>query len=95
MTEQETSESAPATPEQEAPIPFKQFLETVHPSVAKDVSGLWSMEYSTDGPQSKMTVPELRLHCQQCEGERTFRSDDDTRAEQGIYQCEVHQLSLW
>ena len=75
MTEQETSESAPATPEQEAPIPFKQFLEAVHPSVAKDVSGLWSIEYSTDGPQSKMTVPELRLYCQQCNGERTFRSD--------------------
>jgi hypothetical protein len=75
MTEQETSESARATPEQEAPIPFKQFLEAVHPSVAKDVSHLWSIDYSWDGTQPKMTVPELRLYCQQCDGERTFRSD--------------------
>jgi hypothetical protein len=75
MTEQETSESAPATPEQESPIPFKQFLETIHPSVKRNVSGLWiDREGSKYG---RMNLPELRLHCQSCDGERTFRCGDD------------------
>jgi hypothetical protein len=78
MTEQETSESAAATPEQEALIPFNRFLETVHPSVAKNVSDLW---IAREGPRyGRMLIPALRLHCQQCEGERTFRSDDDSCA---------------
>jgi hypothetical protein len=72
MTEQETSESAPAAPEQEAPIPFKQFLEAVHPSVSANVSGLWLRpEHGFASPP--MATPDLRLHCQGCDGERTFR----------------------
>jgi hypothetical protein len=85
MAEQETSESARAAAEPlptsdegnaapEAPIPFKQFLETVHPSVAKNVSELWSAKRSSGGSQYlDMQTPALRLHCEQCDGERTFR----------------------
>ncbi len=55
----------------EPAIPFKQFLETIHPSVARKVSGLWS---TRRGSGRVMNTPELRLHCQPCDGERTFRS---------------------
>jgi hypothetical protein len=78
MSEQGTSESAPAAPEQEAPIRFKQFLETVHPSIAKNVSGLWSPRRITGAAERlDINTPELRLHCGQCDGERTFRSDSN------------------
>ena len=102
MTEQETSENASATPEHEAPIPFKQFLEAVHPSVQKDVSGLGSMRDTSVGSRLiDMNTPELRLHCQRCEGERTFRSEDShtlsKKGSNGIFvrylcgDCRKHQ----
>ncbi len=84
MSEDETRESAPATPEPptttdeggtapEDPIPFKQFLETVHPSVAKNVSGLWRGSFD-DLYQVEMLRPEVRLYCLRCDGPRAFRS---------------------
>ena len=63
MTEQETSKSAStadrptpadagkASPDN-APIPFKQFLETVHPSVSKEVTELWK-----ESPATKVGNP--------------------------------------
>jgi hypothetical protein len=77
MTEQETSESASAAPEQdEARISFKRFLETIHPAVQKKVSGLWSPRLTaTAAERLDIKTPELRLHCGQCDGERSFRSD--------------------
>jgi hypothetical protein len=76
MTEQETSESAPATPETKLRISFKRFLETIHPSVQRNVSGLWSPRLTaTAAERLDINTPELRLHCGQCDGERTFRSD--------------------
>ena len=83
MTEQETRDGAPAadqptaTDEEnaspEAPIPFKQFLETVHPSVASIVSGLWFVENLPGTYRIQMVgPPTLRLYCEQCDGERTF-----------------------
>jgi hypothetical protein len=85
MTEPETSEIASAadTPtaadednaSADAPIPFKQFLETVHPSVTKEVTDLWIETYSGDA-LPVLLKPELRLHCERCDGERTFRSND-------------------
>ncbi len=85
MTAEETNESAsqPDTPTAHdeantAPeaIPFKRFLETIHPSVKRNVSGLWSpnrMTGSAERPQ--INTPDLRLHCEVCGGERTFRSN--------------------
>ena len=72
MTEQDTSESAAATPEPEAPIPFTQFLEAVHPSVERNVSSLWGAAFS-DLYEAEMLTPDLRLDCLQCDGPRTFR----------------------
>jgi hypothetical protein len=88
MSGPEADEGVPATPETpmtteeddiapEAPIPFKQYLETVHPSVSKEVTDLWEYSRSYSG-QRDMLKPELRLHCERCDGERTFRSSDDT-----------------
>ena len=56
-------------------IPYRHFLETVHPSVEKRVAGLWK---TTAGIQYlKMAAPELRLYCPKCGGERTFRAEGD------------------
>jgi len=60
MTGSETSAGAPATAEPrtvtdegnaapEAPIPFRQFLEAIHPSVERNVSGLWHESTSSLG----------------------------------------------
>jgi hypothetical protein len=109
MTEQETSESASATPEQEeARISFKRFLETIHPSVQKKVSGLWSPRLTaTAADRLDMNTPDLRLHCARCDGERTFRSDstlvlEKNTAHGGLisYLCgdcrkETKTFSLW
>jgi hypothetical protein len=79
MTDEETSALAPAAPEQEAPkISFKEFLETVHPSVERTVEGLWKTPpvgpFVVKGPRPvEMITPDLRLHCERCDGERTFR----------------------
>ena len=60
--------------EPEVSILFKQFLETVHPSVVTKVSGLWERKTSSLGGTSwELVTPDLRLHCPNCEGERTFR----------------------
>jgi hypothetical protein len=87
MTEPETSESASAadtstaTDEDnasadDARITFKQFLETVHPAVAKNISDVWFVKrYQSGGTTNQLALPAVRLHCLHCEGERWFRSD--------------------
>jgi hypothetical protein len=61
----------------EVSTPFKHFLETVHPSVVRNVSGLWEERLSPRGKHWDMITPDLRLHCPNCEGERTFRCNED------------------
>ena len=61
----------------DAPITFKHFLETVHPSVAKNVSGVDVVKRASGGTYVRMLTPDLRLHCQRCDGERTFRCDEE------------------
>ena len=73
MTAEETNESAsqPDTPTAHdeantAPeaIPFKRFLETIHPSVKRNVSGLWSpnrMTGSSRAPPNKHAGPATSL----------------------------------
>lgn len=61
-------------------ITFKAFLEQVHPGVRMKVDDLWKRSQVTTGlgavnsSAKQLQTPELRLHCQKCEGERTFRS---------------------
>jgi hypothetical protein len=84
MTKQGTSGFAPATPEREAPIPFQQFLESVHLSVEKQVSGLWRTDNVPNlaigsNLSAYLVRPDLRLHCQRCDGERTFRDESESQ----------------
>ena len=118
MTEVETSEGARATPAPtttdegniapEAPISFKQFFEAVHPSVTKEVTDLWLETMSgVSGRVIGMLTPELRLHCERCDGERTFRSENKLELRTGSanarfigYVCGdcrkyVKSFSLW
>ena len=108
MTEQETSESAPATAQDKLRISFKRFLETIHPSVQRNISDLWSPGQTTTGADRlDINTPDLRLHCGQCDGERTFRSDSDLVLEKNTahrgfisYLCgdcrkETKTFSLW
>jgi hypothetical protein len=86
-------------------IPFNLFLETVHPSVVKQVSDLWEERFSA-GQYLRVKTP-LRLHCPECEGERAFRCDGQYRLQIGAvnekfvsYLCgdcrKAHKLfSLW
>jgi hypothetical protein len=94
MTEQESSESASvadtptaadegnASPDG-ALITFKDFLENVHPSVAKKISDVWFVKrYPSGGAKNRLALPALRLHCPHCEGERWFRSNDEHNVEE-------------
>jgi hypothetical protein len=79
MADEAIGAPAAAAPEPEAPIPFKQFLESVHPSVERNVSDLWetprvfALAIGSKSPDPVLIIPNLRLHCQRCDGERTFR----------------------
>jgi hypothetical protein len=112
MADEDTNALAPAAPDDEARIPFKQFLETVHPSVERTVEGLWeaSPVFSSNTPRRiELTTPDLRLHCERCDGERTFRcegerqpslSDDSANARLINYLCsdcraQGKSFSLW
>jgi hypothetical protein len=63
----------------EAAIPFKEFLEKVHPSVMKKATGVWEQKMSQVGSHAVLATPNLRLHCPDCEGERTFRCNEEVR----------------
>lgn len=76
-TKSAVKEGVPASIEAAArdePVPFSQFLETVHPCVRKPVSDLSGTEKTTYRIASVVQTPDLRLHCKICDGERTFRS---------------------
>src|SRR5271157_4481656 len=80
MTEMNDTTKPPTEPAEDRTqtITFKRFLETVHPSVEKQVSGLWHKQRTSGGTKYvEMLTPDLRLHCPNCNGERTFRCDQD------------------
>ncbi|MDK4743382.1 hypothetical protein PH547_31390 [Rhizobium sp. CNPSo 3464] len=76
-------------------ISFKEFLESIHPSVLKPISELWDGRVSHGYRHRLVATPDIRLHCNVCEGERTFRcasdkefSYDATAADFNLtYQC--------
>ncbi|POO56161.1 hypothetical protein [Agrobacterium rosae] len=59
--------------EEATAISLKEFLEKVHPSSTKQVADLWRFQLSGSYRESKVNAPDLRLHCDNCGGERTFR----------------------
>ena len=57
-------------------LSFKEFLERTPPATEVEVTGLWAYKYAHRvGNVPSLTTPQLRLHCQTCEGVRTFRSE--------------------
>lgn len=63
-------------------ITMKQFLETVHPSLSRAVTNVWQTQFRPGGgAYRELQWPDLRLHCQKCEGERTFRNPSDSSAQ--------------
>ncbi|WP_172746642.1 hypothetical protein [Neorhizobium sp. T25_13] len=82
-----------AEPEEAEPaLTVKEFLESTHPSVAKQVKGLWrAARYIHSGSaHRKVEWPDLRLHCVGCEGERTFRSDSNGDFRQDSEDVDTH-----
>lgn len=91
-----------------AAISLKDFLENVHPSSTKQVIDLWRY-YSISGSyrEARINAPDLRLHCDKCGGERTFRAKPDVinhppkvSTATLIYTCgdcheETKSYSLW
>ncbi|MDW5315366.1 hypothetical protein [Rhizobium sp. PL01] len=70
----EKHDQPPSAEVEDKKISLRQFLEAVHPSIAKDISGLWTTEFRSSGGSSRtISWPDIRLHCKKCEGERTFR----------------------
>ncbi len=60
------------------PVSYKEFLESTHPSVMKPISDLWVLQDNSAGPTRRVIVTyALRLHCQNCGGERTFRCEEN------------------
>jgi hypothetical protein len=76
MTNESEKSAEPAGVAPKSVMSFNQFLETVHPSVAKEVSGLWEWQHTSGrAKHAQFAGPDLRLHCPRCAGERTFRRD--------------------
>ena len=75
MAEKAAKASPTDSGEPDPPMPFKRFLEAFplgrHP-------GLGTLErlYIRKRKQHWMRTPDIRLHCSQCDGERTFRLKD-------------------
>ncbi|WP_411196517.1 hypothetical protein [Rhizobium sp.] len=60
------------------PVSYKEFLESTHPSIMAPISDLWELFQSPGSMDRRLIVTHnLRLHCQKCGGERTFRCEDN------------------
>ena len=89
MTDEATGEASPKPAEQPAPpaeveatMSFATFLETIHPSVSRQVAGATVIgKYSSGNIYHTFLTPDLRLYCDKCGGERTFRSTSSGRLE--------------
>lgn len=91
----EDSNENPPLMEQPPPLEFKVFLESVHPSTERDVTGLWEIAYyPSGGVFRKLTYPELRLHCKICEGERTFRTSTSGSLERSTAKTVPHPIYI-
>lgn len=69
------SEVTPAVVEET--LTFGAFLETIHPNIQRKVTELWVLTAYQGSATPRSCAPVLRLHCSQCDGVRTFRSDSE------------------
>ena len=73
MTDQSAAEPSQA----KFKMSFREFLEGVHPSVQRGVRDLWyDFRYSSGTTVKRIQNPPIRLHCDECDGERWFRGDE-------------------
>lgn len=56
---------------------LKVFLESMHPSSIRRIGNLWSFQNKNGFRQRVITSPDIRLHCEECGGERTFRCHEN------------------
>ena len=62
---------------QRTAMPFRTFLEGVHPSTMKECADVWYLKKYPSGARSRFVLcPDIRLHCDKCDGEHWFRGDD-------------------
>jgi hypothetical protein len=54
-------------------ISFKHFLEKTHAGIEKAVDGVWQSSTENSIRKRKILFPSIRLHCQTCDGIRTYR----------------------
>ena len=77
MTDMNMTPSKPDEKPQRVAMPFKEFLESVHPSRAEQITDLsYRHQYSSGSSEMRVNTPDLRLHCtnEHCNGVRTFRA---------------------
>ncbi|MGQ3277870.1 MAG: hypothetical protein ACT6WE_15090, partial [Shinella sp.] len=68
------------------------FLEGVHPSIRKTATNVWTNTTRNGRPTGirRLKWPALRLHCQTCSGERTFRSSNLTSVQSDQEKVNAH-----
>ena len=72
-----TDQSSTGTQKSQSNISFRKFLERVHPSVSKRVDGLChAFRFPSGSTVQRLSCPPLRLHCNECDGERWFRGHE-------------------
>lgn len=71
-----STEADDSSAEGSVPLKFSDFLENQHPSVLRDVENASHVYQSSYGKRRALNTPDLRLHCEICEGVRTFRTAD-------------------
>ena len=78
MSAQEVATTTPEVVGEAEAIPFREFLENVHPSSQRAITGMWKREIGT--VLKSIIAPDLRIHCPSptCGGVRTFRHVGDT-----------------
>ncbi|TBB75444.1 hypothetical protein ELH43_08610 [Rhizobium ruizarguesonis] len=60
------------TPDRET-ISFKHFLEKTHAGIEKVVGDVWEPATENSIRKRKILYPSIRLHCQTCDGMRSYR----------------------
>jgi hypothetical protein len=58
----------------QAPLSWRDFLESVPPNEEREIADLWM--FSNNQQRIELESPEIRLYCTKCDGERWFANPD-------------------
>jgi hypothetical protein len=89
MSEERTEQTTPPENEAESSS-FKVFLESTPPSAQIEVLDLLELKSSSGSTYYSLNVPDLELHCEECEGLRVFRYREGNRT----FSKDVHETYL-